>query len=88
MKFCAKRAFLEDEQQAKSPLSPLSLGESMDKAEKTYLMWSKSMLPSYVKERSDPLAEEGPDPFATVLGEEVEPETGNVNTCDAERELP
>ncbi|MGD0907849.1 MAG: hypothetical protein ABSA96_09725 [Candidatus Acidiferrales bacterium] len=88
MKFCIERAFPEDKQQAKSPLSPLSLEESMYQAEKTYLKWSKSMLPTFVKERGDPLAEEGPDPFATVLGEEVEPETGNVNTCDAEGELP
>jgi hypothetical protein len=88
MKFCIERAFPEDKQQAKSPLSPLSLEESMDEAEKTYLRWSESMLPSHVKDRRDPLADEGPDVFALELGKEAEPETGNVNTCDAEGELP
>jgi len=52
-RFCADRAWPEDQQAKKSKLSRLSLEELLEKAEETYEKHEKQMTPSWLRERQE-----------------------------------
>ena len=52
-RFCADRAWPEDQQAKKSKLSPESLEEVLERAEATYEKHEKQMTPSWLRERQE-----------------------------------
>ena len=84
IKLCVEIAFREDKQQGKSPLSPLSLAEVLERAEIEYEKNAEMMTPTWLKERAKRLGYGHPPEAADVSEPETKQGPGSVavKPCD------
>jgi hypothetical protein len=88
IKFCEEITWRQGKQREKSRISPNSLEEVLERAEKEYERHAEMMTPTWLKERAEREAK-GPVPSAIALAEqESKPEAVNVNASDEKGDLP
>jgi hypothetical protein len=89
IKFCEEIAWRQEKHLEKREISPYSLEESLERAEREYEKHYNSMTPTWLKERAKRLASRKPPAPALPYVEpptpkaEPAPEAALVNSCDA-----